>query len=118
MGYGLDTRFIDTAQNYRQLQRYRESPHFTNHHSTHTKPFLASCFFISRSLATASNAGNSSASPAQFFPSSTLVQNSLPAFAQLNWIAISPQPPLQSPTAHNTQMTLSYHLVWPAFFVM
>jgi hypothetical protein len=43
------------------------------------KHFPACCIFNSRSLATASNSGDSSASRAQVLPSPTLVQNSQPA---------------------------------------
>jgi hypothetical protein len=43
------------------------------------KHFPACCVLTSRSLATASNSGDSSASRAQVLPSPTLVQNCLPA---------------------------------------
>jgi hypothetical protein len=39
------------------------------------KPFLSCCVFISRSLTTASNSGDSSASRAQVLSSHTSVQN-------------------------------------------
>jgi hypothetical protein len=51
----------------------------------------ACCVFISRSLATASNSGDSSASRAQVLPSSRVELN-----CQLNYSAISSQPPLQN----------------------
>jgi hypothetical protein len=62
--------------NCKQLQRYRYSPQFT---TVPAKPFPACCVFTNRSLTTASNSEDSSASRAQVVPSPTLDQNCLPA---------------------------------------
>jgi hypothetical protein len=64
--------------------------------------FPACCAFNNRSLATASNSGDYSASRAQDLLSQRLVKDSH-QFSQLNQFAISSQPPLQSSTAHSTQ---------------
>jgi hypothetical protein len=49
--------------------------HISQITTAHAKPFPACCVFISRSLATTSNSGESSASRAQVFSSQTSVQN-------------------------------------------
>jgi hypothetical protein len=59
--------------------------------------FPACRVFINRSLATASNSGDSSASRAQVLSLRLTVQNSTITY-QLNYSAISLQPPLQSST--------------------
>jgi hypothetical protein len=58
------------------------------------KPFPACCVFTSRSLEKASNSGDSSVSRPQVLLPQPPVQNS----CQLNYSAISFQPPLQSST--------------------
>jgi hypothetical protein len=60
--------------------------------------------------ATASNIGDSSASHAQVLPSPTRSEVAYQPFPQLNWIAISSQPPLQNSTALSTQ-NLSFLLL-------
>jgi hypothetical protein len=51
---------IPITRNHKQLERYRWSPHFTNHYTLSL--FRACCVFNSHSLATPSNSGDSSAS--------------------------------------------------------
>jgi hypothetical protein len=67
------------------------------------KPFPACYFLTSRSLATASNSGDSSASRPQVLLAQPSVQNS----SQLNYSAISSRPPLQSSTALPTLNSLA-----------
>jgi hypothetical protein len=71
---------IHTTWNYKQLQRHRYL-HNSQITTAPAKPFLACCVFTRRSLATATNSGDSSASRAQVVPSPTPVQNCLPAIS-------------------------------------
>jgi hypothetical protein len=60
------------------------------------RPFPASCVFNSRSLATASNSGDYSASRAHVVNVRRISRNSTLVNWQLNYSAISSQPPLQN----------------------
>jgi hypothetical protein len=75
-----------------------------------TKPFPTCRVFTSRSLAAASNSGDSSVSRAQVLPSPTLVRNCLPANPSTNWIAISSEPPLHSILFVTTELSMSLML--------
>jgi hypothetical protein len=89
--YHLELKVITTLSLISTLQISREP----------AKPSAAYCAFASRSLATASNSGDSSASRAQALPVQRISRNltlsvtnstvapslSLPRRAQLNWIA-------------------------------
>jgi hypothetical protein len=105
---GVWIEWLDVLRLYTLLETKSNYSAIANHHNSQfttapAKPFPACCVFTSRSLATASNSVDSSASRAQVLPSPTLVQNCLPAvFSEPNWIAISSQPPLQSSTALST----------------
>jgi hypothetical protein len=63
-GFGLVNwiywTLVHTTLNYKHLQRYRWSPHFTNHYTL--CHFPACCSSNSRSVGTAFNSGDSSAS--------------------------------------------------------
>jgi hypothetical protein len=84
-----------------------------------TKPFPDSCVFSSRSLARASNTGHSSASRAQFLPSPTLIQNSLPVnpSTELDSHLFSTSLAELNCTQHSNDC-LSYLLIWPGFLVI
>jgi hypothetical protein len=69
-GYRSDIGFIGTTRNYKELQRRRWSPHFTN-----AKSFAVRSVIDSRSLATVSKRGDSSASRVQFLLSQPHVQS-------------------------------------------
>jgi hypothetical protein len=82
MGYGLDIGFIDTL--YTLLGTTGNYSATTNLHTLQftTDPlslFPACCVLTSRSLAKASNSGDSSNFHAQALPSLTFIQNCLPA---------------------------------------
>jgi hypothetical protein len=67
--------------------------------------FPACCVLTSRSLATASNSGDSSASRAQFLLSQPPLQNSC-EYLQVNYSAISSHSPLRSSTALPTLLSV------------
>jgi hypothetical protein len=99
MEYGLVIGFIDhfniplgTASTYNAITDFHTSQITT----APAKPFPPCCIFASHSLATVPNSGDSSASRSQALLSQPLVQNFFNC--QLNYSAISSQPPLQSST--------------------
>jgi hypothetical protein len=72
---------------------------YTLYKSLHAKSSPDCIVFTSRSLAMASNSGESSASCAQVHSSQPSVQNSLLTdYSKRNYSTISSQPPLQSPS--------------------
>jgi hypothetical protein len=81
---------LGTTNNYSDIANL----HIVQITTAPAKPFPACCVLTSPSLATASNSGDSSSSRAQVPLSQPPVQNS----CQLNYSAISSQPPLQSST--------------------
>jgi hypothetical protein len=96
-GYGLENGFIDhlytplgTTSNYSATANFHNSQTTT----APAKPFPACCVFTTRSLATASNSGDSSASRAQVLCHSHSYRSqlncqslpSLPCRTQLNWL--------------------------------
>jgi hypothetical protein len=80
-----------------------------------TKPFPACCVFMSRSLATASNNGNSSASRAQVLSSQPPVRNScltsLLLTYSVNWQLCRPNYLQDNSSAQTTQTVSSSHSI-------
>jgi hypothetical protein len=86
------------------------------------KPFPACCVFTSRTLATASNSGHSSASRADVAPSPTLAQNCLPAIpsTELDRYIFSASPAEISCTQHYQTSTLFIynHFAWTEYITL
>jgi hypothetical protein len=101
--YWPNTHF---TRNYKQLQIYRYL-HTSQITIARLSPFPARYLFISRSLATASNSGDSIASRAQVRSSQSPVQNSTLNRLSVNWqLNGSPQPSSRSPLGtHHTENT-------------
>jgi hypothetical protein len=96
---------LTTHAHQSEVQVITAPPLIPTIHSSPQHPlsfFPACCFLTSRSLATASNSGDSSASRAQVLYSLTLVQNCLPTILLTELDCHSSQPPLKSSTAHST----------------
>jgi hypothetical protein len=111
MGYGFMNWFIDhlytplgTTSNYSATVDLQNSQITT----APAKPFLACCAVINLSLVTASKSKDSSASRVWVLLSQPHAQNSCHG-CQLNYSAISSQPPMQSSTDWLPQLSFSYN---------
>jgi hypothetical protein len=118
IGYWIWCPRIHTTRNYKQLQRIANL-HNSQITTALTKSFPSCCVFTSRSLATAHNSRDSSASCARVLPSPTLVQNCLPTIpsTEFDRHLLSASLTELNCTQHSPN-SVSYLLSWPVLLVI